>query len=189
MTTPLRAINSFRNIEGLEPLAKWHKRAEPVLEQYEHDYSTASENLIADLEEFVSDDETKGRIIGDETNWIIGDEIITEDVDRVPAIKLVSDDGHEISEEEFVAKQEATAAEEEARKLMTATTLPAYKVVANAHGHGHSKIENPVAFVHGFLDANPGLTRKQAVVTLVQVHGVNYSTARTQFQKWFVKNR
>lgn len=183
MNTSLIAINSFRNAEGQVPLAKWHSRAIPVLEQFEQEYATASENLIADLEE--------GEFQVNNGGWEIGDEIITEDEGKRPAFKLISDDGHEISEDEFVANQEMTAAEQEAHRLMTSneSDLPAYKVVANNHGHGHSKIENPVAFVHGFLDAHPNLTRKQAVVTLVQVHGVNYSTARTQFQKWFVKNR
>jgi hypothetical protein len=50
--------------------------------------------------------------------------------------------------------------------------------------YGESTVEKPVEFVHAFLSENPNLTRKQAVIAL-QGKGINYSTARTQYQKWF----
>lgn len=65
--------------------------------------------------------------------------------------------------------------------------LPAYKVLARQSG-ATSAIEKPVEFVHSFLTANPGMKRKEAVAALVGA-GVNYSTARTQYQKWFTANK
>jgi hypothetical protein len=61
--------------------------------------------------------------------------------------------------------------------------LPTYKQIAT---YKKSTIEKPVDFVHSYLDANPEMTRKQAVSALV-AQGVNYSTARTQYQRWFSK--
>lgn len=66
-----------------------------------------------------------------------------------------------------------------------AEKLPAYKVLARQSG-ATSAIEKPVEFVHSFLNANPDMKRKAAVAALVEA-GVNYSTARTQYQKWFSK--
>lgn len=61
--------------------------------------------------------------------------------------------------------------------------LPAYKVLANKSGK-KSSLDNPVKFIHDWLNENPDVKRKQAVTTLVGF-GVNYSTARTQYQRWF----
>jgi len=61
--------------------------------------------------------------------------------------------------------------------------LPAYKVLARQSGD-KSAIENPVAFVHAFCSEHPDMKRKMAVASLVGF-GINYSTARTQYQKWF----
>lgn len=47
-----------------------------------------------------------------------------------------------------------------------------------------SSVDKPCAFIHSFLDAHPDLTRKQAMHALA-LYGINYSTARTQYQKWF----
>ncbi len=86
-------------------------------------------------------------------------------------------------EDALLAEQEAKANEAATTEIVNATTkLPSYKSIPH---RAHSLIESPVAFVHGFLNANPGLTRKAAVIALTQVHGINYSTARTQFQVWF----
>lgn len=83
-------------------------------------------------------------------------------------------------------RQEADAEAQQIEAIKSAAKLPSYKVIAR---YEHSLVDSPVAFVHGFLDANPNMTRKQAVSALVQVHGINYSTARTQFQKWFSKHK
>lgn len=51
-----------------------------------------------------------------------------------------------------------------------------------------SKVPSPVDFVHAFLDNTTGLTRKEAIIALVEA-GVNYSTARTQYQRWYSKRK
>ena len=48
-----------------------------------------------------------------------------------------------------------------------------------------SAFRGVVAFIHAFLDANPDLTRKQAMVALIEGYGVAFFTARTQYQKWY----
>jgi len=68
------------------------------------------------------------------------------------------------------------------------TKLPGYKVLARESAGTKSKIEKPVDFVHAFLDANPDMKRKEAVAALI-AKGVNYSTARTQYQRWFSNKR
>ena len=77
--------------------------------------------------------------------------------------------------------------EEVAPVAPVAEKLPAYKVLARQSG-ATSAIEKPVEFVHSFLTANPDMKRKAAVAALVEA-GVNYSTARTQYQKWFTANK
>lgn len=62
---------------------------------------------------------------------------------------------------------------------------PTYKEIAN---YNRSAILKPLEFIHKFLDDNPHLTRKQAVSELVG-KGINYSTARTQYQRWFTKRK
>lgn len=52
-----------------------------------------------------------------------------------------------------------------------------------------SKVESPLAFVHGFLNAHADMKRKDAMLALVEDHGVNFATARTQYQKWFANRR
>lgn len=55
--------------------------------------------------------------------------------------------------------------------------------------YGRSAVLSPVQFVHEFLNAKgKDLTRKQAIHALSEA-GVNYSTARTQYQRWFTANK
>ena len=90
-------------------------------------------------------------------------------------------------EDALLADQEANAATNEVAEIAQATKLPSYKSIAR---FGATSVpDSPVAFVHGFLNANPNMTRKQAVSALVTVHQVNYSTARTQYQKWFTAHK
>lgn len=51
-----------------------------------------------------------------------------------------------------------------------------------------SEVEKPLSVIFTFLDANLGLTRKQAVSELVAM-GINFYTARTQYQKWYTKRK
>lgn len=61
-----------------------------------------------------------------------------------------------------------------------------YKQVAH---YGKSTVDKPVGFIHQFLSDNPGMTRKEAVIALTEGYGVNYSTARTQYQRWYSANK
>lgn len=62
---------------------------------------------------------------------------------------------------------------------------PSYKQLP----HGvPSTIESPVAFVHGFLNAHPDMPRKASVAALIG-EGINFATARTQYQRWYANRR
>lgn len=76
------------------------------------------------------------------------------------------------------AKKAARKAKRKGEKNPDA--VPPYKRMP----HGvPSTIESPVAFVHAFLNENPNMKRKAAVNALV-TRGINFSTARTQYQRW-----
>jgi len=83
-------------------------------------------------------------------------------------------------EPETVAEPIAAAAEPVAK-------VESYKVLARMSSP-KSLTESPVAFVFTYLDANPTMPRKAAVAALVKA-GVNYSTARTQYQRWFASRK
>lgn len=201
MNISLIALNAFRNAEGLAPFAEWRKaRHETMLERYEDEYELVIMDLFADL----ADDNP------DEVNDLGNNPAMQEQMDEVaaqhdaladeqadaaidennetPDSMLVADDGSEILESDLVAQQEDKAKADAVAQIATQSKLPSYKQMVRDHG-GYSKIENPVEFIRGFLDANPAMTRKQAVAALVAVHGVNYSTARTQYQKWYTKHK
>lgn len=65
--------------------------------------------------------------------------------------------------------------------------VASYKELARASAPT-STVVKPVELVRNFLDANPEMGRKQAVAALVGM-GVNFSTARTQYQKWFTARK
>ena len=99
--------------------------------------------------------------------------LLEEDLSDEPDALIVLPNGETVRESEI---EEVAPVTEK---------LPAYKVLARQSG-ATSAIEKPVEFVHSFLNANPDMKRKAAVAALVEA-GVNYSTARTQYQKWFSK--
>lgn len=51
-----------------------------------------------------------------------------------------------------------------------------------------STVARPVEFCKKFLDKNPELPRKEAIAKL-HARGVNFATARTQYQRWFKEHR
>lgn len=65
--------------------------------------------------------------------------------------------------------------------------VPSYKELARS-STPKSTVVKPVDVVRAFLSANPELGRKAAVAALVEM-GVNFSTARTQYQKWYTANK
>lgn len=64
--------------------------------------------------------------------------------------------------------------------------LPSYKEMLR--DAKTSAIDKPVAYVHAFCDAHPEMTRKQVTSALVAA-GVNFSTARTQYQRWYAAHK
>lgn len=65
--------------------------------------------------------------------------------------------------------------------------LPSYKQFAR---YEKSAIVHPVDFIHTFLaEHGDKMTRKEAVHHLVTREGINYSTARTQYQRWFAGHK
>jgi hypothetical protein len=63
--------------------------------------------------------------------------------------------------------------------------VPSYKLMYNTN---KSAIDNPVKFIHDFLNAHPDLKRKQAIFELTS-RGINFSTARTQYQRWYSERK
>lgn len=78
------------------------------------------------------------------------------------------------------------AADEAEAPVAETPKLPSYKEMMK--DTATSTVVKPVAFVHAFCDAHPDLTRKQATAELMAL-GINFSTARTQYQKWYTANK
>ncbi|QWY83369.1 hypothetical protein [Rhizobium phage RHph_X3_2] len=81
------------------------------------------------------------------------------------------------------------AAEEAAAKVAAtkekAPRAPSYKQLPRLP---KSEVEKPLEVIFAFLDANPDMKRKAAVSALV-AKGINFYTARTQYQKWYTKRK
>jgi len=94
--------------------------------------------------------------------------------------------------EAMIADQEAEQAAALAKEKGDDPEPEQPKIKALSYKHlarkapAKSAVGTPVEFVHQFLTANPQLKRKEAIAALVDA-GVNFSTARTQYQKWFAK--
>lgn len=113
-------------------------------------------------------------------------EVEAAPVEVEPVIEPVAETPVEVEETpevEPVIEPVAPVAETP-KVLNTALT---YKDLETKHA-AHSRVPNPFKVVWGFLDANgKGMKRKDAILALLN-KGVNYSTARTQYQLWFQKN-
>ena len=81
---------------------------------------------------------------------------------------------------------DAIAANDAARERRSrkGDTTPAHKVFKS---FDRSTRMSPVAYVHEFLSSHATMKRKEAIFALTQ-KGINYSTARTQYQRWFANN-
>lgn len=101
--------------------------------------------------------------------------IAAEEANNAPA-PVGNDMADAVQSGDFAGNKEVQAA---AADLASTKT---YKEVAH---YDKSLVDKPVGFVHQFLSDNPGMTRKQAVMALTEGYGVNFSTARTQYQRWF----
>ncbi len=167
----LAKLNAFRAANGLAPIAAWRQaRHQPMLDAY-----NAAPQFEASTEELASQE---GR---PSTEEVTSDE---------PDALVITEEGELVRESDLTEKEAATlpgakADAEDAAVVTGSAKTPAYKDFAN---YDRSRIMKPVDFVHSFLDANPDLPRKAAVQKLVEA-GVNYSTARTQYQRWFAKRK
>lgn len=83
---------------------------------------------------------------------------------------------------EAPAPKPAPVAQPAAEPAPVTSTTPAYK---DFQLYGRSVALSPVATVHKFLNEHgANLSRKDALFALSKL-GVNYATARTQYQRWF----
>ena len=157
----LNELNAFRANEGKAAFADWRKaRHMPMLEAYR---AAAEEE----------GDEPDALILDTETGEVVREsELTAEQASTLPGADAVAE---AIRNNDFANAEVAEATK--------ASKPEAYKVLARMSGTT-SAIDKPVAFVHQFLTEHPTLTRKEAIAALVK-YGVNYSTARTQYQKWF----
>lgn len=164
----LNELNAFRATENLAPFADWRKaRHMPMLEAYR---AAMVQDAAAEADEME----------GDEPDALI----VLPNGETVRESEIEEYEGTDTHGEE--APVDVAPAAHEANAVAV-EKLPAYKVLARQSG-ATSAIEKPVEFVHSFLTANPDMKRKAAVAALVEA-GVNYSTARTQYQKWFTANK
>lgn len=164
-TERLARLNVFRVAEGKAPFAEWRNaRHTPMLNEY----------LAAQAAAFVEDEE-RADPAGPGTNA------------DAPVIALDLGAVHENALDVVNANPAdlVLPGSDESVEVAPKAKAPSYKDFAN---YDKSSVVKPVEFVHGFLDANPGLSRKAAVQALVEA-GVNYSTARTQYQRWFTARK
>lgn len=170
----LATLNTFRAAEGKAPFADWRSaRHTPMLDAY----------LAAQAAAFVEDEE-RADPADEGANADLP--VVTLDIAtaRVEALSEVLTTNADLP---VVVLDSLTAVVEHAAEVAPAPVdapkakAPSYKDFAN---YDKSSVVKPVEYVHTFLDANPSLTRKAAVQALVEA-GINYSTARTQYQRWF----
>lgn len=156
----LEALNLYRAACGLDPIAAWRPaRHQSMLDAYD---AAAQEQI----EKGAADD----TLAGDQEEF-------AEIVDLVSEVKALPLDPDPLKEA-IHSHDFASSAISDAAK---AVKIPPYKTFAR---YAPSCVDSPCAFVHQFLTDHPDLTRKQAMHVLMQ-YGINYSTARTQYQKWF----
>ncbi|AGC35730.1 hypothetical protein ACP46_gp45 [Rhizobium phage RHEph06] len=145
--------------------------------------------------------ESEGRWYISDASEVLGKaddfEATSEELAAQEGRPSVESDLIEVTKEKL---DEMRATVEQVKTLVKATTeeaapvaapaapekMKSYKQVAN---YNKSSKESPVAYIHAFLSANPTLSRKAAVIALTSEHGINYSTARTQYQRWFSANK
>ncbi|QJD54340.1 hypothetical protein [Aminobacter phage Erebus] len=162
----LAHLNAYRVAEGKAPFADWRNaRHQPMLEAYQ-----AVSEFEASTEELATQE---GR---PSTEEVENDE---------PDALVITEDGEMVRESELTEEEAAKLPGAEDAVVTGSAKIPAYKDFAN---YDRSRIMKPVDFVHAFLDAHPDMARKAAVQALVE-QGVNYSTARTQYQRWFAKRK
>lgn len=162
-TELLAELNGFRIAEGKAPYKDWRStRHASMLAEYRK--KAQSEDFESSAEEIAAQ-KARPSVIEKETDVTIETLESTTSVSKAPKQPKAS-----VGKEKTVAKDRG----------------PTYKEVAN---YDRSAVMKPVEFVHAFLNQHGHeLTRKEAVVQLVS-KGINYATARTQYQRWFTNNK
>lgn len=189
----LNELNAFRAQSNLAPFADWRKaRHMPMLEQYRANAEKLIDTFEASAEELAKQ---TVRPTADEELNIETRPMTDEEVDataklaamhaQVDELKATTEETAEdllraATHDDFAGNKGVQNAAREIAKTKS------YKQVAH---YGKSTVDKPVGFIHQFLSDNPGMTRKEAVIALTEGYGVNYSTARTQYQRWYSANK
>ena len=182
----LDLLNDYRAEEGLAPYKDWRAtRHQPQLDKYVEAYKAKLAKQGADEEQARADAELaeRKRIEQENADRIAAEERALEEQaskgkGRAKARKL--SDGEKQITDAINSGDFAGIGDK-----FKGTKLPSYKEMAN---YSDSTVEKPVAFTHQFLSDNRMLSRKEAIAALMR-YGVNYSTARTQYQRWFTENK
>lgn len=174
----LAELNAFRANEGKDAFKDWRKaRHMPMLEAYRNiDKNTMYPDSVRDNFE-ASADELAAQV-GRESADIARDEKLVEEMFTKPLPSKAK------PEDVKVILDKPKKGGDKKAKAPT-SNAPSYKEMTR---HEKSQVEKPFNLIHSFLDENPNLTRKEAVAALVE-KGVNFYTARTQYQRWFKKNK
>lgn len=171
----LEVLNAFRAADGKPALKDWREtRHMPML--------TAYREAQEALQDFEMSEGERASQVGRESADIARDEALL-----APKVEVKVKGAKRLKPGVHTAKiTEVTADEKGVMKISyEVVKAPSYKEMPR---HAKSQVEKPFVLVHAFLDANPTLTRKQAVAALVE-QGVNFYTARTQYQRWFSKRK
>lgn len=166
----LSELNAFRAAENKSPFKDWRKaRHFPMLEAYRFERDLAKGLGPEDLQPLLPALIEDAKAVGIEFPFEM-----TED-------ELAGQVGRESAD---IARDEAfLVAKAEEEKVEKTGEVP-YKLMPVLK----STVDNPLKVVHTFLDEHPNLKRKDAVSLLVEM-GVNFYTARTQYQRWFTKRK
>lgn len=171
----LELLNSFRQAEGKAPFADWRKaRHQPMLDAYMANAETAAVERGELAEEDTMDFEAPADELAQQEGRPSNDEQPEQEPEQEEAAPVAQ-------------SLSAAAAKNEVVRTAQKAKLPTYKEMA-INNYRDSSVEKPVAFVHQFCENHPELTRKQAIAALL-AYGVNYSTARTQYQKWYAAHK
>lgn len=166
----LQALNDFRAAEGKAPFADWRNaRHQPMLDAYLEARNAARDEANAKREAEIAAKQAKL----DKGKTIEKGEVVKAKAEKPEVSQEEIKDV--INSNDFGNKEVAEA--------FKGKKQPSYKHLMAKSGKT-SLVDKPVGFVHQFLANHPELSRKEAVAALVE-YGVNYATARTQYQRWF----
>lgn len=183
----LNELNAFRAIDGKDAFKDWRKaRHMPMLEAYRADAGAVKAKQI----DFEMSADERANQVGRESADIARDEEMLKDLPGVvlPIETKTVVKGVTKAMKPGIYPVKVVEQKVEGNVLTTVAeviTSPSYKEMTR---HAKSQVEKPFNFIHSFLDENPTMKRKDAVAALVE-KGVNFYTARTQYQRWFTNKK